>query len=363
MVVDTALEASGAPIDELHSALGLDGGNSGVDILGDDVTAEHHAASHVLTVARIALGEHVGGLEHRVGDLRHGQLLVVGLLSRDDGGIRGEHKVNAGVGHQVGLELGKIHVEGTIKTQGSGQGGHDLGNQTVKVGVGGALNVEVATAHIVQGLVIKAEGAISVLQQGVGSKHVVVGLNDSGGHLGGRGHGERELGLAAIVHGQALQKEGAETGTRSSTSGVEDHEALETSAVVSQLADAVKDKVDDLLADGVVTTGIVVGSILLAGDQLLRVIQLAVGTSADFVAHTRLKIDEHAAGNVLAGTGLGEEGVEGIITSTDGLVGRHLTIGLDTVLEAVKLPARVTGLDTGLTCKPQDISFFKEKYC
>mmetsp|Transcript_38336 Transcript_38336/g.59477 ORF Transcript_38336/g.59477 Transcript_38336/m.59477 type:complete len:96 (+) Transcript_38336:887-1174(+) len=52
---------------------------------------------------------------------------------------------------------------------------------------------------------------------------------------------------------------------------------------------------------------------------------------------------------MLAGTGLGEEGVEGIITTTNGLVGRHLAIRLDTVLKAVKLPAGITGLDTGLT--------------
>ena len=48
LVVDTALEASGAPVDELDGALGLDGGDGGVDVLGDDVTSVEHAASHVL---------------------------------------------------------------------------------------------------------------------------------------------------------------------------------------------------------------------------------------------------------------------------------------------------------------------------
>jgi hypothetical protein len=52
---------------------------------------------------------------------------------------------------------------------------------------------------------------------------------------------------------------------------------------------------------------------------------------------------------VLASTSLREKGVEGVVTATDSLVGRHLAIGLDTVLEAEKLPASVTGLDTGLT--------------
>merc|ERR1719274_477302 len=328
LVVDAALEAGRAPVNELHSALGLDCGHSGVHVLGDDVTAEHHAASHVLTVAGVALGEHVGGLEHRVGDLRHRQLLVVGLLSRDDGGIRGEHEVNAGVGHQVGLELGKIHVQGTVETEGSREGGHHLTDKTVKVGVGGALDVEVAAAHVVQGLVIKAEGAVGVLQQGVTGEHVVVRLNHSGGHLGGRGHGEGELGLASIVDRQTLKEEGSETRSASATSGVEDHEALKTGTVVSKLSDAVKDKINNLLANGVVTTGIVVGGILLAGDQLLGVEQLAVGAGADLVDDGGLQVDKDGTGDVLASTSLREEGVERVIATADGLVRRHLAIRL-----------------------------------
>ena len=189
-----------------------------------------------------------------------------------------------------------------------------------------------------------------MLQQGVTGKHVVVGLHNGGGHLRGRGHGEGKLGLAAVVDGQTLKEQGAEAGSASTTGRVEDHEALKTGAVVSELADAIEDEVDNLLADGVVATGVVVGGILLAGDQLLGVVQLTVGTSADLVANSRLKIDEHAAGHVLASTSLREEGVEGVISATDGLVGGHLAIGLDAVLKAVSLPASVSGLDTGLTC-------------
>jgi len=256
--------------------------------------------------------------------------------------------VDARIRHQVGLELGKIDVEGTIETKRGSEGGHNLGNKTVKIGVGGALDVEVAAAYIIESLVIKAEGAVSVLKERVGRQHVVIRLDDGSSDLRSRGDSEGKLGLAAIVDGKALQKKRTETRTSSTTSSMENHEALETSAVISQLADAVKYKVDDFFADGVVTTGIVVGSILLARDKLLRVIELTVGTSADFVTDTRLKIDEDSSGNVLAGTSLREEGVKGVITATNGLVGRHLAIRLDTVLEAVKFPAGVTGLDTGL---------------
>ena len=43
---------------------------------------------------------------------------------------------------------------------------------------------------------------------------------------------------------------------------MENEESLKAWAVVSKLADAVQDGIDNFLADGVVTTGIVIGSIL-----------------------------------------------------------------------------------------------------
>ena len=57
-----------------------------------------------------------------------------------------------------------------------------------------------------------------------------------------------------------------------------------------------------------------------------------------------LQIQEDAARHVLAGTRLGEERVERIVTATDGLVGGHLSIGLDAMLQAIQLPAGVADL-------------------
>jgi hypothetical protein len=130
---------------------------------------------------------------------------------------------------------------------------------------------------------------------------------------------------------------------------VEDQEALETSALISQLADAVKYKVDDFLANGVVTTSVVVGGIFLASDQLFGVEQLAVGTSADFIDDSWFQVNVDGTGDVLASASFAEEGVERVITTTNGLVAWHLTIGLDTVFQAVQFPASVTNLATSLT--------------
>ncbi len=126
LVVDTALESGGAPVDELDGTLGLDGGHSCVDILGHNISTVHEAAGHVLAVAGVALGHHGCGLEGRVGDLSHAELLVVGLLGRDDWGVGGKHEVDTGVGHQVGLELCDIHVQGSVEPQRGCQGGDDL---------------------------------------------------------------------------------------------------------------------------------------------------------------------------------------------------------------------------------------------
>jgi hypothetical protein len=98
-----------------------------------------------------------------------------------------------------------------------------------------------------------------------------------------------------------------------------------------------------------VTTGIVVGSIFLTRDELFGVEQLTVGTSTNFINDSRFKIDEDGTGDVLAGTSLREKGVEGIITTTDSLIGGHLTIGLNTVFKTVEFPAGITDLDTTLT--------------
>jgi hypothetical protein len=349
LVVDTALETGRAPVNKLDGSLGLDGGNSGIDILRDDITTEHKAACHVLSVSGITLGHHGGGLESRVGDLSNRELLVVGLLGRDDGSVRGKHKVDTGVGDQVSLELSNINIKSTIETEGGGQRRDKLGNKSVQVGVSGSLNVEGSAADVVDGFVIEHDSNISVLKKRVGGKDRVVRLNNSGGDLGRGVDGETELGLLTVVDGKTFKKEGSETGTSSSTDGVEDKESLETSAVISELSDTVEAQVDDFLSDGVVTTGEVVSSIFLTRDQLVGVEELSVGTSADFIDDSGFEIEEDATGDVLSGTGFREEGVEGIISSTDGLIGGHLTIRLDTVLKAVEFPAGVTDLDTGLT--------------
>merc|ERR1712027_28638 len=87
LVVDTDLESGGTPVNKLDASLGLDGGNGSVHVLGHNVSSVEEAAGHVLAVTRVALDHLVGWLKAVIGDLRDGELLMVGLLGRDDGGV------------------------------------------------------------------------------------------------------------------------------------------------------------------------------------------------------------------------------------------------------------------------------------
>merc|ERR1719234_4133 len=205
-------------------------------------------------------------LEAGVGDLRDGKLFVVSLLGRDDWCIGDQGEVDPGVGHQVGLEFSQIHVQGSIKSQGSSDRRHNLSDQPVQDGV--------------------------------------VGLDHSSGDLRCGVDGELKLALLAVVHGQPLHEKGSKARSGASSEGVEEKESLESSAGICQLPDPVKNKVDNLLSDGVVSSGVVVGGILLSIDQLLGVVELTVCSASGLVDDSGLQIDEDRSWDVLASTGL-----------------------------------------------------------
>ena len=64
---------------------------------------------------------------------------------------------------------------------------------------------------------------------------------------------ELQLGLLAVVDGQPLHEQRGEARAGSTAEGVEDEEALEAGALVSDLADTVQNEVDDLLACNIMT--------------------------------------------------------------------------------------------------------------
>merc|ERR1712166_1578727 len=70
---------------------------------------------------------------------------------------------------------------------------------------------EAQGSDIVDGLVVKHDSNVGVLEERVGGEHGVVWLNNGGGHLWGWVHTESELGLLAVIDREALEEEGSET--------------------------------------------------------------------------------------------------------------------------------------------------------
>jgi len=66
------------------------------------------------------------------------------------------------------LEFGDINVKSTIESEGSGEGRDNLGNKSVKVGVGWSLDIKVSSADVIDGFVINHDSNIGVLKEGMG---------------------------------------------------------------------------------------------------------------------------------------------------------------------------------------------------
>ena len=88
--------------------------------------------------------------------------------------------MNSWVRDQVGLEFSDVDVQGTIESQGGGQRGDNLSDESVQVGVSGSLNVQLSSADVIDGFVIEDNGDISVFQQRVGGENGVVRFNNGG---------------------------------------------------------------------------------------------------------------------------------------------------------------------------------------
>ena len=78
----------------------------------------------------------------------------------------------------------------------------------------------------------------------MGRQNRVVRFDDGAGQLRGRIYAKLQLGLFAIIGGEALHQERTEPGTGTTAEGVEDEEALKSGAVIGQTAKLLHDGVD-----------------------------------------------------------------------------------------------------------------------
>ena len=131
------------------------------------------------------------------------------------------------------LKFSQVNIQSTIKTERSCDGGNNLTNQSVQVGVSWPLNVQVAAADVIDGLIVHHEGTVRVLQGGVSGQNGVVRLNNSGCNLWCWVDGKFQLGFLSIVNRETLHKQRCESRASTSTKRMEDEETLQSGALVS----------------------------------------------------------------------------------------------------------------------------------
>lgn len=74
------------------------------------------------------------------------------------------------------------------------------------------------------------------------------------------------------------------------------------------------------------------------------------------------QINEDSSRYVFASSSFTEEGVKTVVSSAQNFVGRHLTIRLNSMLQAVEFPTGVSNLDSGLTNVDRDTFTLEKKY-
>ena len=74
-----------------------------------------------------------------------------------------------------------------------------------------------------------------------------------------------------------------------------------------------------------------------------------------------LQIHKNGSRDMFACSGFAEKRVEGIVSSADGLVARHLAIRLNSMFQAVQLPTSVSNLNPGLANMDRDTLTLRDK--
>ena len=74
------------------------------------------------------------------------------------------------------------------------------------------------------------------------------------------------------------------------------------------------------------------------------------------------QVHKNGTRDVFSCSGFAEKGVEGIVPASNGLIAWHLAIGLNSMLQAVKLPTGITNLHSGLADMNWDtLTLWKKK--
>lgn len=352
--VDAHLEPGRTPLDELQALGVADVPYRVVDVLCHHVAAIQHAARDVLAggvFALVELEQLVAGLETSGGQVDDGRPLVRGPLGGRERSVRQQREVHSRERHQVGLELVNVDVQRAREPERRGDGRHHLADDAVQVWVHGPFHVQFAGADVVYRLVVHHERAVGRVQRLVRHEQRVVRFHHGRGHLGCRVHEHLQVALLRVVLAQAFRHKTGQARPRAATHRVEHDEPLHALAGLGEQPDALQHLLQVRPALRVVAAREVVGRVLLAGYQLVRVVQAAVGPRPDLIHHRRLQVNHDRPRYVLAGHSFL---VERRVFRRARVVHRtrrrrQTPVPPDPVLHPVKVPHCVSHLHAGLS--------------
>ena len=315
---DEDLKAGEGPVDEAETLGGLNGGDGRIDVFGDHIAAIEEAAGYVLALVRIAFDHVVIGTETSGREFADGNLVVGRLFGRNERRVGGHREVDARIRHQIRLELVQIDVERSVEPQRSRDGRHHLTDDAVETGVAGLIDGQIAPADVVDGFVVHEEGTVRVFHGGVGRQNRVVGLDDGCSDVWRRIDGKFQFGSLAVLVRQRLHEQGREARAGAAAQRVEHDEALQGRALLGQSTEAVDDRVDQRSTGRVVAARVVVGCVFLPADQLLGLVELAVGAHSDLVHYARLQVDHDGPRYMSPVGSFAEERVETVVAVSCG---------------------------------------------
>src|SRR4029434_8808355 len=123
-VAYSGLHVVGDPFHEVAAVLVLDIEHLLVHLLHGHAPAEDCGHSEVASVAWVAGGHHVLGVEHLLGQLRHGEGAVLLAPSAGERGKAGHEEMQTGERHHVDRQFTEISIELSGEAEASGYSAH-----------------------------------------------------------------------------------------------------------------------------------------------------------------------------------------------------------------------------------------------